>query len=125
MGLTFVKYVGVQLVVYAVDLGGFWLFFAIAGTDVIVANVLGKLAAGLVGFVSHKHYTFRQGDSGRAVQEALTYFTLLAIHIPVSSGLLDLLLGVLPPLPAKVLSDTICVALTFLLTRSMVFRSRA
>jgi putative flippase GtrA len=120
--MTFVRYVAVQLVAYAIDLGLFVLLFHAGMAGPIAANVVAKIAAGAFAFAAHRHFTFAVTGTHRIGREALKYGVLLALNVPVASGLLALLMLVTPhPTIAKILSDVICVGLTFLLTRHAVF----
>lgn len=121
---TIIKYIGVQVVCYVIDFGGFYYFYAVLGANAILANVFGKLLAGAFGFLAHKHYTFERGASGRLLREAIAYFATLAFNIPLSSAILNQLLSLAPPMMGKIISDTICIALTFIVTRTLVFRHR-
>ena len=120
--MTFVRYVAVQLVAYAIDLGVFVLLFhgAIAGP--ITANVLAKIAAGTLAFYAHRGYTFRITGTGRIRREAVKYASLLALNVPLASALLALLMLVVPSATvSKIAADVICVGLTFMLTKHGVF----
>lgn len=117
---SFVRYVGVQVVAYAIDIGSFLLFSMFVGP--VVANVFSKLSAGTFAFIAHRRVTFKVfGQSDGRIQ-LVKYALLLSLNIPVSSGLLALLLRWLsPPVVAKIVSDVFCVGLTFLASRYIVF----
>lgn len=116
----FVRYIGVQVVAYAIDIGSFLLFNMFVGP--VVANVFSKISAGIFAFIAHRHVTFKvYGHSDGRIQ-LVKYALLLSLNIPISSGLLALLLRWLsPPVVAKVVSDVFCVWLTFLASRYIVF----
>ena len=120
--MTFLRYLSVQLVAYAIDIGVFFLLFAPGLAAPALANVTGKIAAGLFAFFAHRHFTFRLGGRpGRAI-EAVRYFALLAVNAPVSSLiLLGFLAFIANVTAAKVASDVVAVGLTFALTRWLVF----
>jgi len=120
--VTFFRYLAVQLIAYAVDLGVFVLLFETGLASPIPANVAAKIAAGTLAFAAHRHYTFRAGSSQRVGREAMKYGTLLALNVPVASGLLAALMQVIAhPTAAKIIADVACVLATFLLTRHGVF----
>ncbi len=120
--MTFVRYLAVQLVAYAVDLGVFVLLFEGGFAAPIPANVAAKIAAGALAFAAHRYYTFRIEGSQRVGREALKYGALLALNVPVASGLLAALMQVIAsPTAAKIVADVACVFVTFLLTRHGVF----
>lgn len=120
--MTFVRYVAVQLVAYAIDLGVFVLLFHAGVTGPIAANVVAKLAAGAFAFQAHRGYTFRVQGRTRIGREAMKYALLLALNVPLASALLALLMLVVPSATvAKIAADVICVGLTFMLTKHGVF----
>jgi putative flippase GtrA len=117
------RYLGVQVVAYGIDMGVFLLLTALLSTGPLWANVAAKIAAGAFAFVAHRRVTFRTHGQTGSMTELLKYSLLLAANVPASSGLLWLLLPVLqPPALAKLVADVGCVALTFLLSRYVVFR---
>lgn len=121
--MTFARYVAVQLAAYAFDFGTFVALLWGVAADPVAANVVAKSVAGAFAFYAHRSFTFRVTGT-RIGGEAVRYGLLLALNVPVASGLLALLLVVVPHAPtAKVLADVVCVGLTFLLTRHGVFRS--
>lgn len=122
--MRFVRYLLVQVVAYGLDMGGFLLLFAYLGGDPLVANVVGKLMAGLFAFVAHRSFTFGVAGTGATGQQAVRYFTLLALNIPLSSLVLSVMLWVVPmAVVAKFVADVICVILTYWLSKRFVFLS--
>lgn len=120
---VFGRYVGVQLIAYAIDLGGFILASPIIGS--LPANVASKIAAGIFAFLAHRRVTFKVHGQRNAHNQLIKYVLLLAANIPVSSGLLALLMQWISPAAlAKVVSDVTCVAITFLFSHYIVFTER-
>jgi putative flippase GtrA len=118
----FSTYVVVQLLAYVIDMGGFLLLTAAFGFAPVLANICGKVAAGGFAFLMHRRFTFGVHRHANARAQLFRYALLLAANIPVSSLLLAWLLhwfawGVV----AKVVSDLICVVLTFVASRTLVF----
>jgi putative flippase GtrA len=122
---TFITYVMVQIVAYGLDFGSFWLLASHAAVNPIIANVAGKALAGIFAFAVHKTLTFQASASGRTSHEALRYFLLLLVNIPLSSGLLTILLWFAPTYVAKIAADVICLGITFVLVRLTVFGTAA
>lgn len=118
---TFVIYVLVQIIAYGLDFGLFWVLAGHAAVNPIIANVAGKALAGIFAFGAHKTLTFQASASGRTSQEALRYFVLLLVNIPLSSGLLTILLWFAPTYVAKIAADVIGLGITFVLVRLTVF----
>lgn len=120
--MSFIRYILIQILAYGIDMGSFQAALRFTAISPVCANVLAKLAAGLFAFLVHRHYTFQGADTGSAHQQALKYFTLLGINIPIASGLLALLLQWLPsPTVAKFISDVICIAITYAISKRFVF----
>lgn len=124
--MRFVRYVAVQVVAYGLDLGGFLLLFAIVGVGPLASNAFGKVAAGVFAFFAHRSFTFGVASDRGQGSSALKYFLLLALNIPLSSAALSLVLLALPhPVPAKFISDVLCVLVTYWLSKRYVFAGRA
>ena len=120
---VFSRYVGVQVLAYGIDMGSFLLFVAL-GMGPVLANVPAKLAAGTFAFLAHRRVTFGVHGRGGAGSQLLRYALLLALNVPLSSGLLALLLPWIGPAAlAKFIADAICVLLTFFASRHFVFRA--
>lgn len=119
-GLTFGKYVGVQLVNYGIDLGLFLLFLDILGWPIWLAAFLSRTLSGIFTFISHKFFTF--GARGTSLKrEAILYFSLLFGYAPVAAALVTYISQYLSPVPAKLVADVISVVITYNLTRRLVF----
>jgi putative flippase GtrA len=118
---TFITYIAVQIVAYGLDFGLFWLLASHAAVNPIIANVAGKVLAGIFAFGAHKKLTFQASASGRTPQEALRYFALLLVNIPLSSSILTILLWFAPTYVAKIAADVIGLGITFVLVRLTVF----
>lgn len=124
--MTFARYVAVQVVAYGLDFGTFILLMKALDSGAIAANVAAKVVAGAFAFLAHRAFTFRVAGPHRMVGEAVRYALLLALNVPLATGLLALFLVVIRDAPmAKVLADVVSVGLTFLLTRHAVFRASA
>ena len=120
----FSRYFAIQVGAYAIDFGTFFLLAHWAGVGLLAANAAGKIFAGTVAFVSHRRFTFRVHGQGNVHGQLLRYMLLLALNIPLSSGVLALLLRFIDlPSLAKIASDGICLGLPFLLSRHLVFTS--
>lgn len=121
---AFSRYLLVQVLAYGIDMGGFVLLTWGAGVSPVIANIAGKLAAGAFAFLAHRRFTFGVHLEGGGRAQLLKYSLLLVANIPLSSALLAWLLHWIDsPVAAKFVSDAICVALTFGLSRTLVFRA--
>lgn len=117
---VFGRYIGVQIAAYGIDIGGFVLLHLLIGP--LAANVVAKTFACTFAFVAHRRVTFKAHGHGDGHIQLMKYALLLGLNIPVSSGLLALLLPKLhPAVLAKFASDVMCVGVSFLLSRYFVF----
>ena len=104
--MSFIRYVGVQLIVYAVEFGSFLFLVGVGWLGPVTANALLKAAAAVLAFIMHRYFTFPQDKdlpdraSPHCIQ-ALRYGFLLGLNIPVSSLILYLLLFVITPAPVS------------------------
>lgn len=120
--MTFVRYTAIQLVAYGLDMGLFLGALQLGLTGPIWANVLGKVGAGVFAFLAHRSFTFRLREQERDDRQAIRYFLLLGLNVPLSSALLGgLLIFVSWPVVAKFLADVICVGATYVLSKKYVF----
>jgi len=121
--MTFVRYVAIQLLAYGIDMGLFMIVLHSGTAGPILANVLAKIAAGIFAFIVHRSFTFRVSDNNTAmIKQAIRYFPLLVLNVPVASGILALLLvWITQPVAAKLIADVVCVALTYWLSKHLVF----
>lgn len=119
--MTLFRYLLVSAATYAIDLGAYVILVAL-GVGPVVANLLGKIPAGIFAFTTHRAFTFRIADPGGIRHEAARYVALLCANAPISSAILWGLLRVIPdPTLAKIAADVLTVCATFLLTRHFVF----
>ena len=123
--MKFVRYIGVQILAYGLDMGGFLLAFEFFGAGPIVANVFGKITAGVFDYFVHRSFTFSAAIGEKHSRQATLYFTLLALNVPFSSAVLSLVLFVVsPPALAKFLADVVCVFVTYAISKNYVFARR-
>lgn len=120
--MIFLRYAVIQILAYGLDMGGFLLLLHAQLLTPVLANAFGKLAAGILAFFCHKHFTFRVGGGPGTAGQAARYFTLLAFNTPLSSSVLALqLVWINNPVIAKVIADIVCVGVTYLLSKYFVF----
>lgn len=125
--MHYLRYLGVQGAGYALDMGSFLLLTAL-GLHPLASNIFGKVVSAAFAFVAHRTFTFgnatgAQGQRSDMLRQALRYGGLVLFNIPLSSGVLALMLA-LVPLPQaanKFLADVSCIAITYWLTRRFVF----
>lgn len=121
--MTFIRYGAIQLMAYALDMGAFLLLIAIFDGQPVLANVAGKTVAGVFAFFLHRHFTFKS-THGSSKAQAVRYFSLLVINIPIASTLFSVgLYFVDSPAPVKLTCDVVCVALTYWISKLFVFHN--
>lgn len=122
--MSFLKYVMIQVIAYGIDLGSFTFLISQTGLWDLAANAGGKLLAGIFAFVAHRCFTFQTSRSGNVSRQAFRYFALLGLNIPMSSAILYGVSYLVPTiLVAKIISDGICIVITYSLSRQFVFRA--
>jgi putative flippase GtrA len=119
------KYSLIQITAYLMDYSVFIGLTYLFNAPPLESNVAGKILSGIFSYFSHRHYTFSREEKANVWPEAIRYFSVLALNVPLSSGLLALFSQFLPLLLAKFVSDVLCVALSFKLTQSVVFRQKS
>ena len=116
-------YVIVQIAAYGLDVGTFTSLVAVFHISPLYANIIGKTVAGCFAFFAHRHVTFMTAH-GRLSHQAGRYVLLLIANSLASSAMLALFMRFIPsPVAAKIAADVILIALSFALSKSMVFRS--
>jgi len=115
-------YIIVQLLAYGLDVGTFVAMHRLYEVAAIPSNVAAKIVAGCFAFFAHRHVTFAAASHGSLVNQAVRYVLLLLVNSLASSAILALLLKFAPPVPAKILADTILIVISFSLSKSVVFR---
>lgn len=122
--MRFVRYLLVQVFAYGLDMGLFILLLSHLGVQALVANVVGKVFAGLFAFAVHRCFTFGVARVRGAGLQAARYFALLALNIPLSALVLNFMLWVIPAaVLAKLVTDVSCVLITYWLSKRFVFLS--
>lgn len=122
------KYLLVQIAVYLFEFAIFALGLAYlsSDSDIVLLNAAAKCVALLVAFFMHKYWTFEKGGSGAVFDELGRYLLLFAFNLALSSGLTWIFLVVdFWPQAAKILADTICVIVTYYLTKNYIFNFKA
>lgn len=123
--MTFMRYIAIQLLAYAIDMGTFLLVLSLEISGPVKANILAKLAAGAFAFIVHRYFTFQIEDKVEVKQQAFRYFLLLALNIPFASFVLAILLmWIAEPVVAKFIADIVSVALTYWMSKRFIFTSK-
>lgn len=120
--MRFLRYLIVQVLAYGIDMGGFIFLSTYLHVHPLAANVASKILAGVVAFVAHRGFTFRLSGTDRKGEQAVRYFVLLGLNVPMSAAILWLMLHVIPHnVLAKFVTDVMCVFLTYWLSKKFVF----
>ncbi len=123
--LQFMRYLLVGVVTYGVDISVFLVLLNLFGTDLLLANAVSKVSAGLFSFFAHRIFTFGVvAPLGRG-RQAIRYFILLALNVPLSALILSAMLLINPmEVGAKLQSDVIIVLISYAQSKFIVFRMR-
>ncbi len=121
--MKFFRYIIIQLLAYVVDMGSFLLMLGMLfACHPIVANITGKLAAGMFAFIAHRNITFKSNHKKDKAAQARRFFILCICNIPLSSMLFLLLLrGVSNAVLAKFMADVFYVFFNYWISKSFVF----
>ena len=120
--MIFVRYILIQVFAYIIDMGGFLALVYLDFLGPIISNVFGKVAAGIFAFIVHRRFTFRLERKEHNRKQMYRYFFLLSVNVPVSSGVLWVVLVFINnPVVAKLLSDILVVLFSFWLSKIWVF----
>lgn len=120
--MTFLRYLFIQVIAYGIDMGVFIFLIQFNLIGPIIANIFAKVVAGCFAFVVHRRYTFNVASLGFARKQAVRYFIVLVANVPVASAILGFILIWAPlPVVAKFLSDTVMVALSYVLSKKFIF----
>jgi putative flippase GtrA len=118
-----VVYLAVQVAAYGLDFGTFFALYRFDLLDPVPANVAGKFVAAVFAFLMHRNLTFWQASGARLLPQAVRYVALLLFNAAASSLLLAVLADrLLSPSAAKLFADFIMVALSFGMSKALVFR---
>lgn len=122
--MMFIRYLIIQVIAYGVDMGVFLVFVYLGGLGPVISNAIGKIAAGIFAFLSHRSFTFRMDKSAHDSKQKYRYFLLLGLNVPVSSFVLAAVLLVIDyPVVAKIISDVVIVAFSYWISKTWVFVS--
>lgn len=121
--MILIRYGVIQLFAYALDMGVFLLLHYALKDQPFLANVISKGGSGVFSFFLHRHFTFQSTEGSGRVQ-ALRYFAVLSLNIPIASALFAAALYFIDnPALMKFASDLACVALTYWVSKFFIFRT--
>lgn len=121
----FMRYQLVGVVTYGVDISAFLVLLMILDIDLLLANMISKVLAGLFAFFAHRMFTFGVVTSTGRGRQVIFYFSLLALNVPLSALILSAVLWVIPvEVVAKVLSDVILVLISYFQLKFIVFKTQ-
>jgi putative flippase GtrA len=115
----------VGILVFTLDYATFAaMLWAMPGNH-LIANIAGKVAGAVSGFVLHKNITFAGAQRDGAGQQALSYAMLFAFNLAMSTGLLWLLVDhwQLNTYWSRLAVDVLVVFTSFTGSRLFVYRA--
>lgn len=120
--MTFIRYLIIQIIAYGIDMGVFLAFVYLGYLGPIASNAIGKVAAGIFAFLSHRSFTFRLEKDMHSGKQKYRYFLLLGLNVPISSIVLAIVLMVIDyPVFAKIISDVVIVVFSYWMSKTWVF----
>lgn len=112
----------VQGLAYVLDMGVFIGLTNVALTNPITSNVMSKLCAGIFAFILQRSFTFKVVNGHNVKRQAILYFLILFMNIPIASGVLTIfLIKIKEPSYAKFLSDIACILISYALCKYLIF----
>lgn len=123
--VEFLRYLIAGTATYAVDFSVFLALAEVMLVPPVLANLVGKIAGGIFSFFSHRIFTFRiQGPNQQGAQ-ALGYFLILLLNVPLFTLTFFFIQQfIYYPLASKIISDGICIIITYIEMKFMVFRKK-
>jgi putative flippase GtrA len=119
-----IRYAFVGLIVLAADFAVYSALLLALPAQFLPANAAGKVAGAALGFVLHRHVTFRWAQRDGAERQLASYLAVFGFNLLLSSALLWLAikgLGANEYL-AKIAVDIVVTGSAFLLSRLWVYR---
>lgn len=118
------RYILVGGVVYVFD---FLIFssFVFINTDLyLIGNIVARISGALLGFFLHRNWTFRAEYKHNKKNQLVMYISLLSVNIISSSILLFILVDLilLGELYARIITDTVIIAFTFIISKLFIFK---
>lgn len=116
------RYVFIQALAYGLEFATFWVVLQANTNMAGQANVAGKAVAGLFALLAHRAFTFPGPQRHSRLAQALLYVVSLALNAFLGTLLLLGLLRLgLAAAPAKLISDTVLIVVTFFVSRHVIF----
>lgn len=123
--MSAIRYVFVGVIVYLIDMAGFILSLKLGLLYPFNANLFGKMIGGTFGFFAHRYFTFRIKYTQHYMRHAIKYFVILIISALFSSLVLKVCIVIIHyPIISKLCSDCLCITLSYLLTKYVVFHHK-
>ena len=119
-----IRYAFVGMIVLGTDFAVYSALLALMPGQFLFANVAGKIAGAALGFVLHRHVTFRWAQRDGAGQQFASYLAVLGFNLLLSSVLLWLAIERLGANEyfAKIAVDIVVIGSAFLLSRLWIYR---
>lgn len=105
-----------------------WAMFSllvVVGADEVLAQGVARVVGGAVSFVANKLWAFRAEGTHTLAREVRRFLALYAFSYVLSLSLFAVSEEALGPWLAKLLADTTCLVVNFLVMRGWVFATRS
>lgn len=120
------RYGSVALLAAGSDWAGFSLLVSVLGVDHLASLMVARLVGGVLSFLGNRHWTWGTRRQIAITQQGRRFLLLYGGSYLLAVALFSLLTkgaGV-PAYPAKVIGDTVCFVINYLVMRHYVFHAR-
>lgn len=124
--LRFGKFISVAVLAAASDWVLFSILVSLLGMPELGSLMAARVLGGVVSFLSNRHWTWESNRHIALTQQGRRFLALYALSYAVSVGLFSALnegLGI-PAYPAKLITDSLCFGINFLVMQAYVFHQR-
>lgn len=106
---------------YLADFLVYWILVKLS-INPLIANFCGKIIGAFIGFFGHRYFTFQVIDKKLLLKHSLKYIIITLVYAPFSSLVLNGVFSLISNrIIAKIISDTICIVISFLLSKFAIF----
>jgi len=118
---TFTQFIRYNLVGIVNTLFGFSIIFSLmfVGISATISNAIGYALGAVLSYYLNAKYTFK---STKSRQQAIKFFTILAIAYLLNFATLTLLLNYLNPYIAQLIAAIVYTLSSFLMAKTIAFR---
>ena len=122
---TSVRFIIVGTCLYITDFSMYYTLVKF-NTNPLWANFYGKISGAFVGFFLHRMFTFRVANKRLFWRHALKYAIVNLLYAPFSSFILKMVISLNGHIVvSRVISDIICILISYFVARFVVFNKES